>query len=60
MGHGMLDSRDDRPTASSTGFGATTTTTWSWGVSAVEADDDNGVELVSETQKIKKDPTKIT
>ena len=29
-------------------------------VSEVEADDDDGVELVSETQKIKKDPTKIT
>ena len=44
MGHGMLDSRDDRPTASSTVFGATTTTTWSLGVFGVEADDDDGVE----------------
>ena len=43
----MLNSRDDRPIASSTGFGATTTTTRSLGVSGVEADDD-GVELVSE------------
>ena len=49
MGHGMLDSRDGCPTASSTGFGATTTTTWSLGVLGVEADDDDGVELVSET-----------
>ena len=55
----MLDSRDDCPTASNTGFGATTTTNRSLGVSGVEADDD-GVEQVSETQKIKKDPTKIT
>ncbi|XP_065617145.1 uncharacterized protein LOC111993418 isoform X2 [Quercus suber] len=47
MGHGMLDSRDDRPTASSMGFGATTTTTRSLGVSGVEADDDDGVEVVS-------------
>ena len=54
----MLDSRNDCPTASSTGFGATTTTTR--GISGVEADDDDGVELVLETQKIKKDPTKIT
>ena len=44
MGHGMLDSRDDRPTTSSTGFGATTTTTQSLGVFGVEADDDDGVE----------------
>ena len=58
MDHGMLNSRDDRPIASSTGFGATTTTTR--GISGVEADDDDGVELVLETQKIKKDPTKIT
>ena len=56
----MLDSRDDHSTASSTGFGATTTTTRSLGVSGVEVDDDDGVEQVSETQKIKKDPTKIT
>ena len=56
----MLDSRDDRPIASSMGFGATTTTTRSLGVSGVEADDDDGVEQVSVTQKIKKDPTKIT
>ena len=56
----MLNSRDDRPIASSTGFGATTTTTRSLGVSGVEADDDDGVEQVSETQKIKKGPTKIT
>ena len=60
MGYGMLDSKDDCPTTSSTGFGATTTTTQSLGVSRVEADDDDGVEQVSETQKIKKDPTKIT
>ena len=60
MGHGVPDSRDDRPTASSMDFGATTTTTWSLGVLGVEADDDDGVEQVSETQKIKKDPTKIT
>ena len=61
MGHGMLDSKDDRPTTSSMGFGATTTTTTrSLGVSRVEADDDDGVEVVSETQKIKKDLTKIT
>ena len=52
----MLDSRDDRPIASSTGFGATTTTNRSLGVSGVEADDDDGVELVSEIQKIKKIP----
>ena len=52
----MLDSRDDRPTASSTGFGDTTTTNWSLGVSGVEANDDDGVELVSEIQKIKKIP----
>ena len=56
----MLNSRDDRPIASSTGFGATTTTTQSLGVSRVEADDDDGVEVISETQKIKKDLTKIT
>ena len=56
----MLNSRDDHLSASSMGFGATTTTTWSLGVSGVEADDDDGVEQVSETQKIKKDPTKIT
>ena len=49
MGHGVPDSRDDRPSASSTGFGATTTTTWSLGVLGVEADDAEGVELVSET-----------
>ena len=42
------------------GFGATTTTTWSLGVLGVEVDDDDGMELVLETQKIKKDPTKIT
>ena len=60
MGPRMLDSKDDCPTASSTGFSATTTTTRSLGVSRVEADDDGGVELVLETQKIKKDPTKIT
>uniref|UniRef100_A0A7N2LGR9 Uncharacterized protein n=1 Tax=Quercus lobata TaxID=97700 RepID=A0A7N2LGR9_QUELO len=59
MAHAMLDSRDDCPTASSMGFGATTTTTRSLGVSGVEADDDE-VELVSETQKTEKDPTKIT
>ena len=41
MGHGMLDSKDDCLTASSTGFGATTTTTWSLGVFGVEADDDD-------------------
>ena len=52
----MLDSRDDCPTASNTGFGATTTTNRSLGVSGVEADDDDGVELVSEIQKIKKIP----
>ena len=56
----MLDSKDDCPTTSSMGFGATTTTTRSLGVSRVEADDDDGVEVVSETQKIKKDLTKIT
>ena len=56
MGHGMLDSRDDRPTTSSTGFGATTITTRSLGVSGVEADDDDGVELVSETQRSKRSP----
>ena len=44
MGHGKLDSRDDRPTTSSTGFGATTTTTQSLGVFGVEVDDDDGVE----------------
>ena len=44
MGHGMLDSRDDHPTTSSTGFGATTTTTRSLGAFGVEADDDDGVE----------------
>ena len=60
MGPWMLDSKDDCPTASSTGFSATTITTRSLGVSRVEADDDGGVELVLETQKIKKDPTKIT
>ena len=37
----MLDSRDDFPTASSMGFGATTTTTWSLGVSGLEANDDD-------------------
>ncbi|KAF3958984.1 hypothetical protein CMV_016161 [Castanea mollissima] len=58
MGHGMLVSKDDRPTANSIGFGATTTTTRSLGVSGIEADDDDGVELVSETQKIKKDHLK--
>ena len=56
----MPDSRDDCPTASSMGFGASTTTTRSLGVSGVEADDDDGVEVISETQKIKKDLTKIT
>ena len=56
MGHAMPDSRDDFPTASSMGFGATTTTTWSLGVLGVEADDDDGVELVLEIQKIKKVP----
>ena len=41
----MLESRDDRPTASCRGFGATTTTTQSLGVSGVEVDDDDdGVE----------------
>ncbi|KAK7852325.1 hypothetical protein CFP56_039406, partial [Quercus suber] len=51
--------RDDCPTASSMGFGATTTTTRSLGVSGVEADDDDDeVELVSETQKTKKDPSR--
>ena len=49
MGHGVLESRDDRPTASSICFGATTTTTWSLGVLRVEADDDDGVEPVLET-----------
>ena len=49
MGHGVPDSRDDRPTASSTGFGATTTTTWSLGVLGVEVDDDDGMELVLDT-----------
>ena len=56
MGHGMLDSRDDHSTANSTGFGATTTTTRSLGLSGVEVDDDDGVEPVSEIQKIKKVP----
>ena len=56
----MLDRRDDFPTASSMGFGATTTTTRSLGVSGLEANDDDEVELVSETQKTEKDPTKIT
>ena len=56
----MLDSKDDHPTTSSTGFGATTTITRSLGVFRVEANDDDGVEVVSETQKIKKDLTKIT
>ena len=56
MGHGMLDSRDDCPSTSSTGFGATTTTNRSLGVFGVEADDDDGVQLVSEIQKIKKIP----
>ena len=55
----MLDSRDDCPTASSMGFGATTTTMRSLGVSGVEVDDDE-VELVLETQKTEKYPTKIT
>ena len=49
MGHGVPNSRDDRPTASSMDFGATTITTWSLGVLGVEADDDDGVEPVSET-----------
>ena len=50
MGHGVPESRDDHPTASSKGFGATTTTTWSLGVLGVEADDDDdGMEPVSET-----------
>ena len=60
MGHAMPGSRDDCPTAGSMGFGATTTTTRSLGVSGVEADDDDEVELVLETQKTEKDPTKIT
>ena len=60
MGYGMLDSKDDHPTTSSTGFGATTTTTRSLGVFRVEANDDDGVEVISENQKIKKDLTKIT
>nr|POE89318.1 isoform 2 of endoribonuclease dicer like 4 [Quercus suber] len=54
MGHGMLDSRDDHPIASSTGFCATTTTTRSLGVFGVEADDDDGVEQVSELKRSKK------
>ena len=49
MGHGVLKSWDDRPTASSMGFSATTTTTWSLGVLGVEADYDDGVEPVLET-----------
>ena len=49
MGHGVPESRDDCPTASSMGFGATTTTTWSLGVLGVEADDDDGMEPVSKT-----------
>ena len=61
MGHGVSESRDDCPTASSMGFGASTTTTRSLGVSGFEADDDDDeVELVSENQKTEKDPTKIT
>ena len=44
-----IRNRDDRPTASSMGFGATTTTTWSLGVLGVEVDDDDGMELVLET-----------
>ena len=56
MGPRMLDSKDDCPTASSTGFSATTTTTRSLGVFRVEANDDDGVELVSEIQNIKKVP----
>ena len=44
MGHGMLDSGDGHPTTSTTGFGATTTTTRSLDVFGVEADDDDGVE----------------
>ena len=50
----MLDSRDDHPSTSSMGFGATTPITQSLGVSGVEANDDDGVEVVSKTQKIKK------
>ena len=45
----MLNSRDDHLSASSMGFGATTTTTWSLGVLGVEVDDDDGMELVLET-----------
>ena len=56
----MPGSRDDCPTAGSMGFGATTTTTRSLGVFGVEAYDDDEVELVLETQKTKKDLTKIT
>ena len=48
----MLDSRNDRPTASSTGFGATTTTTQ--GVSGVEADDDDGVDWFQKLKRSKK------
>ena len=44
-----IRNRDDRPTASSMDFGATTTTTWSLGVLGVEVDDDDGMELVLET-----------
>ena len=45
-----IRNRDDRPTASSMGFGATTTTTcWSLGVLGVEVDDDDVMELVLET-----------
>ena len=44
-----IRNRDDRPTASSMGFGATTTTTWSLGVLGIEVDDDDGMELVLET-----------
>ena len=49
MGHRVPESRDDRPTASSMGFGATTTTTWSLGVLGVKVNDDDGVEPISET-----------
>ena len=41
----MPDSRDDCPIANSMGFGASTTTTPSLGVSRVEADDDFWVSL---------------
>ena len=50
----MLDSRNDCPTASSTGFGATTTTTR--GISGVEADDDDGVDWFQKLKRSKKIP----